>query len=54
MQERLGHASIQHTLDIYSHVTQGLQDAVALKSDEGLKQANMAIPVRISETAVSK
>lgn len=29
VQERLGHASIQMTLDLYSHVTPGMQDAAA-------------------------
>jgi integrase len=29
VQERLGHASIQITLDIYSHVSPGLQEAAA-------------------------
>jgi len=29
VQERLGHASIQITLDIYSHVAPGLQEAAA-------------------------
>ena len=35
VQERLGHASIQITLDTYSHVTPGLQ-AAAIRFDEGL------------------
>ena len=35
VQERLGHASIQVTLDTYSHVvTPGLQKAVAKKFDD--------------------
>jgi integrase len=34
VQERLGHASIQTTLDIYSHVVPGLQQAAALRFDE--------------------
>lgn len=34
VQERLGHASISTTLDIYSHVAPGLQEAAALKFDE--------------------
>ena len=33
----MGHASIQHTLDIYSHVTPGLQEAAALRFDEGFE-----------------
>jgi len=34
VQERLGHASIQMTLDTYSHVAPGLQEAAALRFDE--------------------
>lgn len=33
VQERLGHSSIQVTLDIYSHVAPGLQQAAAHKFD---------------------
>ena len=33
VQERLGHSSIQITLDIYSHVLPGLQEAAAEKFD---------------------
>lgn len=36
VQERLGHASIQLTLDTYSHVMPGLQEAAARRFDEGL------------------
>jgi integrase len=36
VQERLGHASIQTTLDTYSHVAPGLQEAAAARFDEGL------------------
>jgi integrase len=36
VQERLGHASIQLTLDTYSHVTFGLQRAATQKFEEGL------------------
>jgi len=36
VQERLGHASIQVTLDTYSHVAPGLQQAAALRFDEAL------------------
>ncbi|MFC2002480.1 hypothetical protein ACFLV4_00820 [Chloroflexota bacterium] len=32
--ERLGHASIQVTLDTYSHVAPGLQEAAAKRFDE--------------------
>jgi integrase len=34
VQERLGHASIKITLDVYSHVTPGIQQAAANKFDE--------------------
>jgi integrase len=34
VQERLGHASITTTLDTYSHVTPGLQQAAALRFDD--------------------
>jgi len=34
VQERLGHGSIQITLDTYSHVAPGLQQAAANKFDE--------------------
>lgn len=34
VQERLGHASIQITLDTYSHVAPGLQEAAATRFDE--------------------
>ena len=37
VQERLGHASIQMTLDIYSHVAPGLQQAAAEGFDRMLK-----------------
>ncbi len=36
VQERLGHSTISITLDTYSHVTPGLQEAAALRFDEGL------------------
>lgn len=35
--ERLGHATIQITLDTYSHALPGLQEAAALVFDEGLR-----------------
>ena len=34
--ERLGHSSVPFTLDVYSHVVPGLQEAAALKFDETL------------------
>jgi len=40
VQERLGHASIAITLDTYSHVAPGLQEAAPLKFEQAvLKQA---------------
>lgn len=36
VQERLGHAKISTTLDRYSHVAPGLQEAAALRFEEGL------------------
>lgn len=36
VQERLGHANILATLDTYSHVLPGLQEAAAQRFDEGL------------------
>ena len=36
VQERLGHASIAITLDTYSHVAPGLQEAAALKFERAL------------------
>jgi integrase len=36
VQERLGHSSIQITLDTYSHVAPGLQEAAAKKFDEAI------------------
>jgi len=48
VQERLGHASIQVTLDLYSHVAPGLQEAAAKLFDEAFntrynKSANEAV-----------
>ena len=34
VQERLGHASIQMTLDTYSHVAPGIQEAAAKAFDD--------------------
>jgi len=36
VQERLGHASIQITLDLYSHIVPGLQEAAAYNFDKVL------------------
>ena len=40
--ERLGHASIAITLDTYSHVLPGLQEAAALRFEEGLREPVLA------------
>jgi len=40
VQERLGHASIQITLDTYSHVAPGLQEAAANQFDDILLPKN--------------
>jgi integrase len=40
VQERLGHASIQITLDTYSHVAPGLQEAAAARFDEVFKNTS--------------
>ena len=44
VQERLGHAKVGTTLDIYSHITTGLQEAAALRFDEGLAGAKEPEP----------
>jgi integrase len=45
VQERLGHASIQITLDTYSHVSPGLQEAAAKRFDEILNRKPENEPV---------
>ena len=42
VQERLGHSTIAMTLDIYSHVTPGLQQAAAESFDNLINQNNNA------------
>ena len=44
VQERLGHAKVRTTLDIYSHVTPGLQQTAALRFEEGLAASRDAEP----------
>jgi len=39
VQERLGHATINMTLDTYSHVTPGLQEKAAEQLDRILKES---------------
>jgi len=41
VQERLGHSTIAITLDTYSHVTPGLQEAAANRFDDILTQSNI-------------
>jgi integrase len=43
--ERLGHSTISITLDTYSHVLPGLQEAAALRFDEGLPSEATKTPV---------
>ncbi len=38
LQERLGHATISTTFDIYSHVTPDMQQDAAARFEEGLKR----------------
>lgn len=45
VQERLGHASIATTLDIYSHVSPGLQQAAATKLDSIFSMGSGSNPV---------
>lgn len=49
--ERLGHANIQMTLDTYSHVLPGLQEAAAQKFDEWLTGFSQTDGIRVSGTA---
>ena len=37
VQERLGHSTIAVTLDTYSHIAPGLQDAAARQFDEAVQ-----------------
>jgi len=46
VQERLGHSSITMTLDIYSHVAPGLQEAAAARFDEFVAPRKEEEPVR--------
>jgi integrase len=45
--ERLGHSSIAITLDTYSHILPGLQEAAARKFDEGLQTAPIDMSVAV-------
>ena len=46
VQERLGHAKVGTTLDLYSHVTPGLQEAAALRFEEGVTAGKTSVPSR--------
>lgn len=46
--ERLGHSSVAFTLDVYSHVAPGLQEAAARKFDEVLSPNNPSESVSIA------
>ena len=56
VQERLGHATISTTLDLYSHVAPGLQEAAARHFDEAFspKYNRMADKVRHENEAIEK
>ncbi|MBM3926689.1 MAG: site-specific integrase [SAR202 cluster bacterium] len=43
VQERLGHSRIEVTLDVYSHLAPGLQEAAALRFEEGLNGARKSM-----------
>jgi integrase len=47
VQERLGHSSIQITLDTYSHVAPGLQEAAATRFDEVFITTSKNEPAKI-------
>jgi integrase len=47
VQARLGHAKVGTTLDIYSHVVPGLQEAAAMRFEEGLRNSRQ--PEHIAE-----
>jgi integrase len=44
VQERLGHSSIGMTLDTYSHVAPGLQEAAAQRFDAIIKPKGRIVP----------
>jgi integrase len=45
VQERLGHSSISTTLDIYSHLLPGLDEAAARRFEEGLQGVSYEVAV---------
>jgi integrase len=54
VQERLGHSSIQITLDTYSHVAPGLQEAAALRFDDAVKVVHNKAAENHSSKLVAK
>jgi len=55
VQERLGHSSISTTLDIYSHVVPGLQQAAAQRFDDGLPATSLQdLERNVAEKIVGK
>ena len=54
VQERLGHATIATTLDIYSHVLPGMQEEAALQFDEGMVKARIERETDNHKTAGSR
>ena len=40
-QERLGHSTISTTLDLYSHVTETMQEDAAIELDKAFRAARM-------------
>ncbi len=55
VQERLGHSTIATTLDIYSHVVPGLQQAAARRFDDGLPNTSLQdLDKKVTENIVGK
>jgi integrase len=46
VQERLGHASIRMTLDLYSHVLLGMQESAAADLDVAIRAAMQKVAKR--------
>ena len=51
--ERLGHASVSFTLDVYSHVMPGLQEAAAAKFESLMQGENEGICPRFAPRLIS-
>ncbi len=52
--ERQGHSTVGLTLDTYSHVTPGLQEAAALRFEEGLKDFIKQRPPKLAQTLINQ